>query len=182
MKRNWYAVYTRPQREKRVSSILSSKGIENFCPCYNSIISNTNKKTILLPLFSTYIFVYLAEFEIDSITKMTGVNLVYWKSSPAIIQIEEIEVIKAVCKTYINIKLDKTEVTKNTSLRLEELPVFEMKENTVPVKYQTVKISLPSLGYAITADRMIDKKEKELSSDFRRVSILPKKRNPLFTN
>ena len=33
MKKNWYAVYTKAQCEKKVAALLTKKKIENYCHC-----------------------------------------------------------------------------------------------------------------------------------------------------
>jgi hypothetical protein len=45
---NWFAVYTKPRWEKKVAKILTTKGIENYCPL-NKVQRqwSDRKKTIL---------------------------------------------------------------------------------------------------------------------------------------
>ncbi|MBL0356561.1 MAG: hypothetical protein IPP72_06535 [Chitinophagaceae bacterium] len=51
MTRNWYAVYTRPYKEKKVASILSRKGIENYCPVIFLSIMDHQQKNKACALF-----------------------------------------------------------------------------------------------------------------------------------
>jgi transcription antitermination factor NusG len=55
---NWYAVYTRSRHEKKVASYLSDKGMEVFLPL-RRVLSRwkDRRKEVLLPLFSSYVFV-----------------------------------------------------------------------------------------------------------------------------
>ncbi|WP_367864457.1 UpxY family transcription antiterminator [Pedobacter sp. WC2423] len=54
----WYVIYTRPQRENKISNYLSQKGIEFFFPTIKDVRQwNDRKKVISKPLFPSYIFV-----------------------------------------------------------------------------------------------------------------------------
>ncbi len=54
----WFAVQTTPRHEKKVSEILTEKGIQNFLPLFRSKRKWADRwKWIELPLFSQYVFV-----------------------------------------------------------------------------------------------------------------------------
>jgi transcription termination/antitermination protein NusG len=61
MERNWYLICTKKQKEKRVTELLSKKGIENYCPftITDNKISGTKKMTVQQALFKTYVFVFI---------------------------------------------------------------------------------------------------------------------------
>jgi len=55
---SWWALYTRHQHEKSVSSVLSAKGLEVFLPLYESVRRWKDRNKLLsLPLFPCYVFV-----------------------------------------------------------------------------------------------------------------------------
>lgn len=55
---SWWALYTRHQHEKSVSSVLSAKGFEVFLPLYESVRRWKDRNKLLsLPLFPCYVFV-----------------------------------------------------------------------------------------------------------------------------
>jgi transcription antitermination factor NusG len=55
---SWFAVQTKPRHEKKVSEILTEKGIQNFLPIFRSKRQWADRwKWIDLPLFPQYIFV-----------------------------------------------------------------------------------------------------------------------------
>jgi len=60
--RNWYALYTASNQEKRVEQHLRMKGVEVFLPLYTVTRRWKNRMTmkIDLPLFSGYVFVRIA--------------------------------------------------------------------------------------------------------------------------
>ncbi len=183
MTRNWYAVYTRPQREKKVASILTKRGIKTYFPV-NKIVgqSANNKKTSKEALFCSYVFVYIDESEIGSLKGIPGmVNFLYWKGKPAIIKQEEIEAVQQLTLVYNNIKLEKTAINMNDTVRIIDEPIISFKENSASIKFQTLKIVLPSLGYTMIAER--DKANEELlQQELAQAIFSPKRLNSFFSN
>ncbi|MEO6549555.1 MAG: transcription termination/antitermination NusG family protein [Ferruginibacter sp.] len=183
MKRYWYAVYTRPQREKKIASALNKKGIKAYFPL-NKIVDLTtnNKKLNKEALFTSYVFVYLAEHELSSVKEMNGVvNFVYWLSKPAVIKQEEIDAVKQLTSAYHNIRLEKTVVNVHDTVRIIDEPIISFNENSASIKFQTLKIVLPSLGYTMIAER--DKVNEEVSQqETILTNFFPKRLNSLFSN
>lgn len=185
MLRSWYAVYTRPQKELKVSTLFSKKGIENFCPIVNIVRGkNGNKKTVTEPLFNSFVFVYIHEKDITTIKHIQGViSILYWKSKPAIIKEDEIEALKRLNANYTNIKIERSVVDHSNSLKILDEPQISFNENTVSVKYQLIKINLPSLGYRVTAERVREtKKENSVYQEAGLLSSFPKRINAFFFN
>ena len=185
MSRNWYAVYTRPQKEKRVSALLTKKGIENFCPVVqNPDIKSTVKKEEFQPLFNAYVFVFMLESEVKSLLNLPGiVSIFYWKSKPAVINTQEIDILKQLTATYSTIKLEKTSVDMNGTANLIGEPLIAFKENSMSLKYQSIKINLPTLGYNMIAERTrpteINNYPQSVSRTSNSLNFLPKKLNAL---
>ena len=64
MEKHWYAIYTKSRNEKRVAELLIQQGIENYLPLMKKIrIWSDRKKTVEMPLFSSYVFVNIDEKE-----------------------------------------------------------------------------------------------------------------------
>lgn len=182
MKRNWYAVYTRPQREKKIASILTRRGIKNYCPENNTVNLNANKKPSKQPLFTSCIFVYITESDFEFVKSISGtVNFLYWMSKPAIIKQEEIEAVKQLTSFYHNIRLEKSMVNMNDTVRIIDEPVISFKEKSASVRFQTIKIVLPSIGYTMIAER--DKvNELILQQEVAQSGFIPKKIVSFFSN
>lgn len=55
---HWYAVYTCPRHEKKVSNALELRGIKSFLPTYKEVHlwRNGVRKEVGLPLFPGYVF------------------------------------------------------------------------------------------------------------------------------
>lgn len=161
MSRNWYAVYTRPNKERKVAYLLSKKGIESFCPVVTAREGRGEyKKLVEQPLFNAVVFVHLAETEIRSLLQIPSVvTVAYWKSKPAIISNSEIEMVKKVTDIYADIKLEKTPVKMGEEASIIDAPAVKYNENTISVKYKSVRVNLPSLGFTMTAEKIKQKNE-----------------------
>jgi len=150
----WLVVYTRPRWEKKVSKHLEQRNIEHYCPL-NKIQRqwSDRKKIIEEPLFSSYVFVRICERERADVRMADGViNFVYWLQKPAVVKIEEIEAIKRFMNEYTDVKLEKRPININDKVRVMNGPLMQREGNVVEVKSKTVKVFLPSLGYAMVAE------------------------------
>ena len=94
--KKWFALYTRPRWEKKVSSVLEAKGVECWCPLKKTQKQWSDRKKIVEePLFTSYVFVRIDDLE-KSVVLMTDgiINFVYHIGKPAIIRDKEIDLIK----------------------------------------------------------------------------------------
>jgi len=80
------------------------------------------------------------------------INLVYWQGKPAIIRDSEIEVIRHFLNDYDQVKLEKTEVNLEDKVMVTHGPLMLMEGKVVEVKHKSVRVLLPSLGYAMVAE------------------------------
>jgi transcription antitermination factor NusG len=185
MTRHWYAVYTRPLKERKVAALLTKKGIENFCPfVQTNDPKSTVKKEEFQPLFNAYVFVFMHEYEVKSLLNLPGiVSIIYWKAKPAIINTQEIDILKQLTATYSSIKLEKTPVNMDGVANLVGEPLIAFKENSMSLKYQSVKINLPTLGYNMIAERSrpseVNGYQQSTARSSSLLSFLPKRLNAL---
>jgi transcription antitermination factor NusG len=152
--KHWYAVYTRPRWEKKVADLLTKKRIENYCPL-NKVVRQwaDRKKTIFEPLFTSYVFVYATPQEHLAIKQTDGVlNFVFWLGQPAVIRTEEIDAVKQFLQEYHNVQLEKVAVSINDQVKISSGPLMSREGNVIEVKSKTVRVLLPSLGYAMVAE------------------------------
>ncbi|TMI74325.1 MAG: UpxY family transcription antiterminator [Bacteroidetes bacterium] len=162
--KNWYAVYTRPKWEKKVSELLSRKKIENYCPLYKSVRQwSDRKKTIMEPLFTSYVFVNIEENGQLPVKQTDGIlNFVYWLGKPAVIKNEEIDVIRQFLSENDHVKLEQIEVNLNDRVKIINGPFQYWEGSVTEIRPKSVKVLLPSLGYALVAE--IPKSRVELIS------------------
>jgi transcription antitermination factor NusG len=152
--KKWYAVYTRPRWEKKVSYLLNRQKIENYCPV-NKVQRkwSDRKKIVLEPLFTSYVFVNIDESQQLSIRATDGViNFVHWLSKPAVIRDEEIETIRQFLNDFSNVQLEKIPVKTNDTVKIIRGALIEQRGLVVATKNKTIKIRLPSLGFLMYAE------------------------------
>jgi transcription antitermination factor NusG len=152
--KKWFALYTRARWEKKVSEILTRKKFENYCPI-NKVVRqwSDRKKIVHEPLFTSYVFVRVSEFDITSLRQIQGVvNFVYWLGKPAVVRDSEIEAIRDLLAGHVNIKLEKTPINANDKVRVLSGPLMELEGEVLSVKSRTVRVALPSLGYLMFAE------------------------------
>ena len=152
--KKWYAVYTKPRCEKKVAELLTRKDIENYCPLSRVHRQwSDRKKVIDQPLFQSYVFVHLNELELTTVRNTNGVlNYIYWLGKPAVIRDEEINIIKRFLNDYDDVILEKCEVNINDTIRINSGPFLFEECKVIQVLHNTVKVLLPSLGFALTAE------------------------------
>jgi len=147
--KKWYAVYTKPRWEKKVSESFMKKKIVNYCPLMKVQRQWSDRKKIIHePLFTSYVFVQIDETQQLPIRSTDGVvNFVYWLGKPAVIRNDEITTIRHFLNDYENVKLEKTQVNVNDTVRVIGGPLMEQNGHVLSVKNKLVKVMLPSLGY-----------------------------------
>ena len=156
--KQWYALYTRSRWEKKVADALEKRKIEAYCPL-NRVQRQwaDRKKIILEPLFTSYVFVFVTPQEHAQVKQVDGVvNFVHWLNKPAVIRQEEIDTIKKFLTEYDHVSLEKTQVSLNDRVRIINGPLMMWEGNVVEVKTNTVKMTLPSLGYTLVAEIQIE--------------------------
>lgn len=88
----WYAVYTCANHEKRVAEQLAGRSVDHFLPQYESVRRWKDRKVRLqLPLFPSYLFVYIASQEKTRVLQVPGVaQLVGFHGHPTPLPDEDI--------------------------------------------------------------------------------------------
>ncbi len=84
----WYVIYTRPRWEKKVHSLLHTKGIESYCPL-NKVRRKWSDRVKLVeePLFKSYVFVKTNEEGRTAVRMTDGVvNFLYWNGKPGLVK------------------------------------------------------------------------------------------------
>jgi transcription antitermination factor NusG len=153
MQKNWYMLYTKPKCEKKVAALLAKKKIENFLPLNATKITSFRKnKSVLEPLFKSYIFVNIAENQAPLVMQTDGViSLLHWMGHPAIVREDEIAAMKEFVSDYSNIELERSRVSMHACAELVEGPICSMDGKIFALKNKSVKVNLPSIGYILVA-------------------------------
>ena len=153
MQKNWYTVYTKPTCEKKLAALFTKWKIENFCPlnCLRTNVGWRNK-TQTEPLFKSYLFVHITESEISRLYRAEGVvSILYWLGQPAIIKDDEIDAIKDFTTNYRCLRVERTSVNISDGVKFINGPSYKMEGKFISIKNKTIKVNLPSLGFALIA-------------------------------
>lgn len=171
---NWYVVYTKPRWEKKVAELFGRKKINHYCPL-NRVQRqwHDRKKTILEPLFTSYVFVNITSAQQIAVKQTDGVlNFVHWLGKPAVVRNEEIEAIKLFLNEHDNVQIEKAEVNLNDIVRIVQGPLMNREGKVIEIMNHTVKVLLPSLGYALAAQvrrnhiELIERTEARFSASY----------------
>lgn len=158
MNKNWYVLYTKSNCEKKVNELLFKKGIEVYCP-FNKVYRqwSDRKKQLSVPLFPSYVFVFVCEKDLPLLKNMTSkiVSVLYWLGRPAIIKNDEILEIKKFLNQHIAVKLEKRSVDVNDQVIVIRGPFYNQRGIVKLIKNNMVVLSLPSLGYNMIAELSI---------------------------
>jgi transcription antitermination factor NusG len=139
--KHWYAVYTNPRVEKKLSKLLQKYGIQNYLPLILEKRKWSDRiKEVEVPCFKSYIFVKI-EFwkERVKVLQLPGSHhFVFAKGVPAIID-----------ETHI--------LALQTTLQMRTESV-EVRENEALTKGKMVKvISGPLEGYVLEVEKRKNK-------------------------
>lgn len=94
----WYAVYTRPQCEKRVHKALQSLQLEVYLPLTNVLRQWSDRKKVLSkPLFPSYLFTKIYVDNIATVMQTNGVvRIISFNGKPIAIPAEQIIAIRQI--------------------------------------------------------------------------------------
>ncbi len=149
----WYVVYTKPRWEKKVAGLLEKKQLEHYCPL-NKVVRqwHDRKKTLLEPLFTSYVFVRTTPKQHSYIKAIPGiVNFIHWLGKPAVVRDEEIQSVKDFLGEHNSVAVEKISVNLHDTVRIVRGPFMHQEGKIIQVTNNTVKIELPSMGYALVA-------------------------------
>lgn len=150
MIKKWYAVYTKPRCEKKVTTLLSKKKFESYCPMIGIM---KQKRIVYRPLFPCYTFVHASDGQLKTINHTKNViNFLYWLDKPVVIKSDEIGAIKQFVHDNENIQLEKIERTVNNKKPPVSDSQIIIEERMIPVKNKMVKVLYTSLGFSIIAE------------------------------
>jgi transcription antitermination factor NusG len=153
IKKNWYAVYTKPRWEKKVNGLFASYGIESYCPL-NKVKKKWSDrvKWVEEPLFKSYVFVHVPESEQTRVRMVDGVlNFVYWLGKPAIVKDKEVEDIRRFMNEYSDVEVQSLEIKPDSMVLIRTGVLMDKEAKVRRVLHQTVEVVIETLGYKLVA-------------------------------
>ena len=160
--RYWYAVYTKPRWEKKVASLLEAKGIKYYCPL-NKVLKqwSDRKKTVLEPLFKSYVFIQVEEKEKWELLKINGiVNYVHWLGKPARIKETEIDTVKKFLNEFESVDVVESTSPVNSKVKIKHGVLMNYQGILLEVLGNKASVKIESMGLQLTA--VFDRKNIEL--------------------
>ena len=100
---NWFALYTKPRSEKKLSNLFKKFNIENYLPTISIKKKWSDRfKIIETPLFTSYIFVRInyRNMYVKVLNVPNAVGFVQSYGKPAIIPLEDIELIQSMVSEF----------------------------------------------------------------------------------
>ncbi len=148
----WFAVYTNYKREKIVRKRLEESGIEVYLPIQKvTRLYVRKKKVVELPLISCYIFVKITKEQYVTVLATEHViNFVRFSKNLISIPDAEIEVIKRVLGTNLEMSVEKTLFSKGDTVEIASGPLVGLRGRLVDnQRKKEVLIELERLGYSM---------------------------------
>lgn len=150
---SWYAVYTKPFWEKKISTLLESAGVLNYCPVQKILRQwSDRKKVIYAPLFKSYVFININESQKTLVKQISGIiNFVNYLGQPAVIRDQEIEAIKKFHSEHDEIEVRKTDADSNSRTKIIGAAFSKHQSNIVESGHKKAELHLPTFGYILSA-------------------------------
>jgi len=157
----WHAVYTKPRWEKKVAALLEARGIEYYCPL-NKVEKqwSDRKKTVLEPLFKSYVFVHVAEEKKWDLLNIPGIiNYVKWLGKPAKIKESEIATIRKFLKEFDAVEVVEGPLEINTTVKVKQGVLMNYQGILLQISGNRASVKIESMGLQLIT--LIDKKNLE---------------------
>jgi transcription antitermination factor NusG len=105
--KQWMVVYTRSRFEKKIDKNLRDQNIMSFCPVMRSKNKWADRiKTVETPLFASYLFVNVNQYEFQKVKSTTGVlSFVSHCQKPVTVSEQEIERIRKITEAYADVEV-----------------------------------------------------------------------------
>jgi transcription antitermination factor NusG len=145
---HWYAVYTRPNMERKLTAELLEKGIVAYCPIQKVMRQwSDRKKVIEVPAFRGYVFVQIHDKIRWHVLTANGVlNFVCHNGKPARIPNSEMETVRLFFQDMETCVLDETDISVNDIARVYSGVLMGMEGEVVDLKHRYVILKIPALG------------------------------------
>ncbi|GAB2830581.1 UpxY family transcription antiterminator [Ferruginibacter profundus] len=157
----WHAVYTKPRWEKKVAALLEAKGVEYYCPL-NKVTKqwSDRKKTVLEPLFKSYVFVKVPENKKWDLLNIPGIlNYVTWLGKPAKIKDSEIATIRKFLKEFESVEVVEGRLEINSKVKIKQGVLMNYHGILLQISGNRASVKIESMGLQLITS--VDKKNLE---------------------
>lgn len=164
MQQNWYAVYTKPKCERRVSLSLAKMRIKNFYPRnYKKSQSLFGSKILHEPIFKSYVFVKTTYSEVTRLSEKINdiLSILYWKDKPATINEDEVNAIKEFTNNHHDIRLEKLQVNLKVYENFMDSVSYTADKKFMKIQNRAITLNLPSLGVTMVSGIEVENNMRE---------------------
>ncbi|MCX4029645.1 UpxY family transcription antiterminator [Endozoicomonas sp. SM1973] len=151
-KRNWYAVYTRANCEAKLAVGLTDRNVEAFYPATEETrFWSDRKKKSKVPVFPSYIFVYINHDEFYQVKTTPGFShFVSLKNEPTVIPESQISAVKQLMHSNYQWQAKTKTLSKGTPIEITEGPLQGyMGVLVADATQNNVAIEIPALCKAM---------------------------------
>ncbi len=122
---NWYAVYTKPRSEKKLSTRLQEKGIEAYLPLRKTLRQwSDRKKLVEVPLITSYVFVNVGQSHYHEVLNTEGaVKYIWFSGKPAVIPASQIDLLKKITGSGVEVDCVSADLAVGTSVKVISGPL-----------------------------------------------------------
>lgn len=147
----WYAVYTRPNMEKKIAETLAYKGLVVYCPLQKVVRQWSDRRKILeIPAFKGYVFVQIHDALRWQVLAAPGVlNFVCHNGKPARIPVKEIDTMRLFFEGLQNRIFDETDIRVHDVARVYSGAFMGLEGEVVDVQHRYAVLSIPTLGLSM---------------------------------
>lgn len=140
--KKWYAIYTRPRFEKKAEKYLNQRNISCYLPLIKTMRQwSDRKKLVELPLFSSYIFVYITNKDHVNVLKAPGVvKYVSFEGKAVEIPEKQIENIRWLLSTDVESDVINESITPGSQVEIIKGPLMGLKAEMVHYKNKNIII------------------------------------------
>jgi len=117
---HWYAVYTKPRSEKKLTDRLNERGIEAYLPLRKTLKQwSDRKKMVEEPLITSYVFVNITVENYFEVLNTPGaVRYIWFCGKPAVIPPDQIHTLKLITSGNIGIDCVPSTLQKGSLVKV----------------------------------------------------------------
>lgn len=144
----WYAIYTRPQLEKKVAEALAYKGMVVYCPLQKVVRQWSDRKKVLeIPAFKGYVFVQIHDTIRWQVLATNGVlNFVCYNGKPAHIPVKEMETMRLFFEGLEDTILSETDLQVSDYAQVYSGAMMGLEGEVIALENKYAVLRVPSLG------------------------------------
>jgi transcriptional antiterminator RfaH len=148
----WYVVYTQPRAEKKCGECLTEKNIKYYLPLITTIRQwSDRKKKVELPLFPSYMFVYVSHMEYYEVLNIAGISrYLFFEGKPATISQKEIDKIKMLLNADIDLEVSHEKILPGEMVEITHGPLRGVKGEMIQYKGERkVAIRIKQIDFSL---------------------------------